>query len=126
MTQNVQNTFVLNNYSYYLSQRRENLPLAKEMIEECIQLTLETPNASFIDTYAWVLYQLKEYNLAKEQIQKALLLNTNSAVIIEHYGDILYKLGDKKEAVVQWGKAYQLDKTNLILKEKINTQTPNE
>ena len=117
---NPQNTMVLNNYSYYLSQRGEELARAKKMIVKCLELTANEPNASYIDTYAWVLYKLGEYELARAQIEQAVSLKNNSPVILDHYGDILYKLGLEKEAVKYWEKAYKLDPNNLKLIEKIN------
>jgi len=123
---NPDNIFVLNNYSYYLSNREENLLLAKEMITRCVDLTKTNPNSSYLDTYAWVLYKLKEYKLAKNQIEKALLLRVDNAIIYEHYGDILYQLGLLKEAVLEWKKAYHLDNNNIDLKKKINNYRNNE
>ena len=116
---NNKNTFVLNNYSYYLSLRGVNLERAKEMTIKCNELTQNEPKASFLDTYAWVLYKLKEYKLAKEQIKKAIDLDKNSATLWEHYGDILYQLGHVDEAVIKWKRAFLLNETNPLLREKI-------
>ena len=46
---NDQIVYVLNNYSYYLALRGENLNTAKEMIVKCNELTADSPNASFLD-----------------------------------------------------------------------------
>ena len=99
---------------------RDRLARAKKMIVKCLELTANEPNASYIDTYAWVLYKLGEYELARTQIEQAVSLKNNSPVILDHYGDILYKLGLEKEAVKYWEKAYKLDPNNLKLMEKIN------
>ena len=123
---NPENTLVLNNYSYYLSIRGDDLIKAEEMIIRCIQLTKENPNASYIDTYAWVLYKLEKYDLALHQIELALSLNPSSAVLLDHYGDILYKLGMKEQALNEWKKAFQLDNQNIILETKINQSILNE
>ena len=117
---------MLNNYSYYLSNREEKLLLAKEMITKCIDLTKTNPNSSYLDTHAWVLYKLKEYKSAKDQIEKALSLSNDNAIIHEHYGDILHQLGLLEEALLEWNKAYDLDKNNIDLKEKINNYRENE
>ena len=123
---NPNNILVLNNYSYYLSKREENLSQAKEMIIKCLALSADDPNASYIDTYAWVLYKLGEYSLAREQIEKALLINDKSPVILDHYGDILHKLGMKEDALMYWTKSYELDSSNLKLKDKIINNSQNE
>ena len=119
---NPNNTYVLNNYSYYLSGREEKLFLAKEMIIKCINLTSNNPNPSFLDTYAWVLHKLGEHDLAKIEIEKALSLEEGSAVIFDHYGDILYSLGLLDDAKIQWQKAHSLDKENLTIKKKLDIE----
>ena len=115
---NKNNTFVLNNYSYYLSLRGVSLQKAKEMTMICNELTKDEPKASFLDTYAWVLYKLEEYELAKEQIEKAIDLDATSPTLWEHYGDILYELGLTQEAVDKWRQAFLLNNT-ASLKKKI-------
>ena len=126
LEQNPDNVFVLNNFSYYLALRGVSLDLALDMAIKCDSLTKTTPNASFLDTYSWVLYQLKEYDLAREISEKALMINPNSVVIIEHYGDILFRLELNRQALVQWQKAYQIDKTNTTLKQKIDNSHADE
>ena len=126
LEQNPDNIFVLNNFSYYLALRGVSLDLALGMVIKCDSLTKKNPNASFLDTYSWVLYQLKEYNLAREISEKALMISPNSVVIIEHYGDILFQLELNTKAIVQWQKAYQLDKNNITLKQKIDNSNSDE
>ena len=48
------NPYVLNNYSYYLSLRKEKLALAETMAKEANNQVPDSPN--FIDTYGWVLF----------------------------------------------------------------------
>jgi tetratricopeptide (TPR) repeat protein len=126
LEQNPDNVFVLNNFSYYLALRGVSLDLALDMVIKCDSLTKTNPNASFLDTYSWVLYQLKEYDLAREISEKALMINPNSVVVIEHYGDILFRLELSRQALVQWQKAYQIDKTNTTLKQKIDNSHADE
>ena len=110
------NDHALNNYSYYLSLRKEKLELAKSMSERVVS---RNPNeANFIDTYAWVLYQMKDYKGAKEQLEKALQGSTNGT-ILEHYGDVLYQLGDKTKAVEYWKKALAAGDASALINKKI-------
>lgn len=96
--------YVLNNYSYYLSLRGENLDKAREMAKKANDL--EPDNPSFMDTYGWVLYKSGEYDQAEQWVKKALdHTEKDGAVLLEHYGDILYKLGRKDEALEYWQKA---------------------
>ena len=113
-----ENVLVLNNYAYYLSVRKVKLEKAKEMSLKCNEL--EQNNGTYQDTYAWVLYQLSEYKIAKEWIQKSLANGSDaSAVVVEHYGDILYQLGDKEGAINQWKIANKLGEASKFLPQKI-------
>jgi len=113
-----QNVYLLNNYSYYLSIRGEKLNLAKDMIEKCISINTD-PNPSFLDTYAWVLFKLNEYDNAVKMIRKSIQFGGDSAIIFEHYGDILKALGLLEEAIVEWERALIKDPLNQDLQKKI-------
>lgn len=113
------NSFVLNNYAYYLSLRGENLNEAEKMSRRSIEL--DPNNTSSEDTYAWILFRLKRYADAKIWIEKALLDNSsNNAVQVEHYGDILYFLGEEAKALEQWQKAKAMGSKSETLDKKIN------
>ena len=115
------NTYVLNNYSYYLSLRRENLDKALEMMEVCT--ALNPGIASYEDTYAWVFYQKGYYDKALEWLERAFKSGgNNSAVIVEHYGDVLFQLGKVAEAVEQWKKAKELGSDSSFIDQKISEQ----
>jgi tetratricopeptide (TPR) repeat protein len=115
------NILALNNYAYYLSVRKINLEKAKEMSFRCNEL--EVDNGTYQDTYAWILYELKEYKLAKEWLLKALLNGSDkSAVVVEHYGDILYRIGEAREALNQWKKAKELGGDSKSLNQKIEEE----
>jgi tetratricopeptide (TPR) repeat protein len=59
---------VLNNYAYYLSEKKKNLERAEAMSRKSNEL--EPNNATYMDTYAWVLYQMKRYEQAAEWMDK--------------------------------------------------------
>ena len=70
---------------------------------------LEPDNATYLDTYAWVLYMKGNFVEAEKQMKKAIKLQkTPDAVYYEHYAEILQKLGRYKEAVEYEAKAKQL------------------
>jgi tetratricopeptide (TPR) repeat protein len=113
--------FLLNNYSYYLSVRKENLKRAAEMARKANELYAN--QASFEDTYGWILFQQGNYKEAKEWLEKALNNGGNeSAVILEHYGDILYKLENKEKAVSYWKKAKDKKRYSDLLDKKIEDE----
>lgn len=113
------NKYTLNNYAYYLSVRGEQLDKAAAMAKHANEL--EAGNASFEDTYAWILFKQKDYQNAKVWMEKAQAHNKNkSAVQAEHYGDILFYLGDAGGAVQYWKKAKEYGASSPVLDRKIN------
>ena len=112
------NPYVLNNFAYYLSVRNVELSKAESMSKKAV--SLDTANASFQDTYGWVLYRLGKYTEAKTWIGKALKDKDGvSAEVLEHYGDVLYKLGDSTGALEYWLKAKEKGKGSELLEKKI-------
>ena len=115
---NPNNIYVLNNYAYYLSLKKANLDLAKEMSYKTVRANPN--NATYLDTYAWILFQLEEYQEAKEFIERAIENGGNEhAEILVHYGDILMQLGDKDAAVANWRKAVEKGMQSQDLENKI-------
>jgi tetratricopeptide (TPR) repeat protein len=117
---NPNNDHVLNNYSYFLSLRKEKLDLALKMSAKLVQDHKDNP--TYLDTHAWVLYILKDYKKAKEFLEKAMVDSSAvSGTIVEHYGDVLFKLGERDNAVAQWKKAKSMGETTELLDKKIAT-----
>ncbi|MCE7063099.1 lipopolysaccharide assembly protein LapB [Dyadobacter sp. CY343] len=117
---NPDNDHVLNNYSYFLSLRKEKLDLALKMSEKLVQQHQNNP--TYLDTHAWVLYIRKDYKKAKEFLEKAMTdSSTVSGTIVEHYGDVLFKLGERDNAVAQWKRAKRMGETTELLDKKIAT-----
>lgn len=111
------NYLVLNNYSYYLALRKENLEKAETMAAKAVKANPD--NASYLDTYAWVLFMRGKYKDARRQMEKALLSNSTDATLFEHYGDILFQLGEVDEAIKQWQKARALTNDHELIDKKI-------
>lgn len=112
------NIVVLNNYSYYLTLQGKDLDRAERMSSRTIEL--QPGNATYLDTYAWVLFKKERYNEAKFIIERAVdNMDEPNGVIIEHYGDILYKTGDIEGALAKWKQALELSEHSDMLKKKI-------
>ncbi len=98
------NVLVLNNYAYFLAEEDRDLDRALGMASRAVKL--QENFATYLDTYAWVLYKLGNYTEAKKIMQQALPLDRdNSSELLIHYGDILYALGDNFMASVYWKRA---------------------
>ncbi len=116
-----QNAYVLNNYSYYLSERGVNLDKALEMSKKSNDI--EKNNSSFLDTYGWIFYKKGDYANAKVWIEKAFDNGgSKSGTIIEHLGDINYRLGEAPKALELWKKAKETGEGSPLLDKKIAEQ----
>ena len=96
----------LNNYAYYLSELGEQLDKAEQMSYRTIKA--EPKNATYLDTYAWILFMQQRYSEAKIYIDQTLQYDKDtSAVLLEHAGDIYYQAGDVTQALVYWQQALE-------------------
>jgi len=97
----------LNNYAYYLSEKEIQLEKAEQMSFRAIKA--EPKNATFLDTYAWILFKQKRYAEAKIYIDQTLQCDSDtSAVLLEHAGDIYYFVGERDKALEYWQQALVL------------------
>ena len=109
---------VLNNWAYYLSERGEKLEKAEQMSHRANELAPGT--ATYMDTYAWILFKQGQFAKAKEWQEKAIKANgQDEGVLLEHYGDILYKLGDAAGAHEQWKKAKSAGGASKFIDRKV-------
>ena len=99
----------LNNYAYYLSELGEQLERAEQMSYKTIKA--EPKNATYLDTYAWILFKQGRYAEAKIYIDQTLQNDPEpSAVLLEHAGDIYAHCGEMEQALDYWKQA--LDKSS--------------
>ncbi|HLP04184.1 MAG TPA: tetratricopeptide repeat protein [Paludibacter sp.] len=125
---NPKNIMVMNNYAYYLSLEKQELKKAERMSARTVEI--EPGNSTYLDTYAWILYQQGNYSLAKFYIERAvdsLKRGEDHGVILEHYGDILWMNGktDKKDddkALELWQRSYEAGNKTDELKKKIESK----
>lgn len=112
------NIMCLNNYAYYLSELGQQLDKAEQMSYKTVKA--EPKNATYLDTYAWILFMQKRYAEAKIYIDQALQNDSDTnAVITEHAGDIYMLNKDPERALELWRQALQSDAGNKILARKI-------
>ena len=110
---------VLNNYAYFLALAGQELEKALDMAQRVVKK--HPKNATYLDTLAWVLYQLKRYSEAALHLDEAIKIEkTPSGVLMEHYGDVLFRLGKVEEAVGWWKKAKESPEGSDSLAQKIN------
>ena len=119
LEKNPDNEYVLNNYAYFLYQMGGDMNRAEKMITHALEI--KPLEATFLDTYACILFAKKDYFLAKFYMEKAIEQDGEDAVYYEHYGDILYHLNRPDEAIEQWKKAKGLGRNDALLDRKIET-----
>lgn len=113
-----ENTIVLNNYAYYLSERGYRLRRALKMSGKCIKN--EPLNATYLDTYGWILFKMGKINEAKTYLEKAMNnAGVNDPEITEHYGDLLYKMKEYARAAEIWEEAIILGGEKEKIEKKI-------
>lgn len=111
----------LNNYAYYLSLERRDLDRAEEMSYKTIKAEPENP--TYLDTYAWILFEKGRYDEARIYIDNALLSEQKDAIsagIVEHAGDIYFMTGDPDRALELWKEARDKGIRTETLEQKIN------
>jgi tetratricopeptide (TPR) repeat protein len=108
----------LNNYAYYLSLKGERLDEAERMSYRTVKA--EPENATYLDTYAWILFRQERYAEAKIYIEQALRSDSLiDGVVKEHAGDIFALNGDTDKAMELWQQALANDPDNKLLRRKI-------
>lgn len=117
------NATVLNNYAYYLSERDHNKLEKAEKMSKKSNLLVNN-NSAFIDTYAWIMYKMKNYKEALEWMEEAMQLPdaADRPELLSHYGDILFKTGKLEQAIIQWKKAIEKGGDRVELENKINNK----
>lgn len=113
------NISCMNNYAYYLSLTSTDLKKAERMSLKTVKA--EPTSATYLDTYAWILFKQGRYSEARQFIDQALSNDTTDgqAVILEHAGDICAMCGDTESALSYWQQAADLGGESAVLTRKI-------
>jgi tetratricopeptide (TPR) repeat protein len=120
------NTTVLNNLAYMLTENNERLPDALVYAKQAYEQRPNNP--VFLDTYAYVLYKSGMDSKADEFMTAALQQYEQSELkpppeVYEHKGMIKEKLGQKKQALNAYKQALEIgaDKLPNPVKERITS-----
>ena len=95
-----------------------SLQMSKRVVE------LSPKNATYLDTYGWILHKMGDHEEAKKIVQKAISLDSNnSSEILFHYVDILHSLGDDFMAKIYWRKALEAGHDKIEIEKRLETQS---
>ena len=81
-------------------------------------------NASYLDTYGWILFQLEKYVEAETYLKQSLENGGDkSGEVLEHYGDVLFEIGRPDEALGYWNQALETGEGSEGLEAKIKSRS---
>ncbi len=110
------NAVALNYVGYTYAERAESLAYALELIEKA--LSSEPDNGYYLDSRGWVYFQMRQYDAALADIERAVSL-VEDAVILEHLGDVCLQLGKIDKAREAYQKALTADPGNNVIQRKL-------
>lgn len=113
---NPDESMILNNYAYFLSEQNSNLKRAEELILRCLKTE---SNITYLDTYAWVLYKLGKYKKAEDVMKGIFSEDIIDAELLEHYGYILKALKKYDEALIYLNASVTTDPSKTYLNKEI-------
>ncbi len=97
---------VLNYLAYSWTERHQNLPLARQMIQRAVAQQPNDP--AMIDSFGWIMLRQGDVPGAVQQLEHASELDPEDATINNHLGDAYRAAGDKLDALFQWRRALTL------------------
>ena len=75
----------------------------------------EPDNATYLDTFGWILYLQGKALEAKPHFKHAMLYGgKESPVVLDHYAEVLYALKEYDMAFVYWNLARQKNQNNQV------------
>lgn len=112
---------ILNDYSYHLSLRGEQLAEAEKMVDKALKK--EPGNPRFLATKSWINYRMQKSDAALSIMEEAIKAGgENFSYILEKYGDLLFKQGETDKAIKQWEMALEKGGGSKLLERKINEE----
>ena len=107
----------LNYLGYMLADRGVRLEEALQLIKRAVQE--EPQNYAYLDSLGWAYFKLGNYELAEENLRKAMDRNSNDPTVHDHMGEVYAKTGRLKLAAAQWERA--LEEWNRSLPADVET-----
>lgn len=99
------NAVALNYLGYMLADRGLRLEEALGYIKKAVQL--DPQNGAYLDSLGWAYYKMGNYDLAEENLRKAVDKVNNDPTVLDHLGDLFQKTDRLKLAAASWERALQ-------------------
>jgi tetratricopeptide (TPR) repeat protein len=100
-----QNAPALNYLGYMLADRGVRLDEAIGMIKRALEI--DPQNGAYLDSLGWAYYKLGNYELAEENLRKAVTRSSSDATLHDHLAELYHKTGKLKLAVAHWERALE-------------------
>lgn len=100
------NPLAQNNLGYLLAEKGVKLEEALSLVQQALKT--DPNNSSYLDSLGWVYARRGEWELARDCLARALILEPASATTLEHLGDVAKGLGDEIGARDYWKRGLQL------------------
>ncbi len=108
----------LNYLGYMWAEQGKNLDTAKVFLEQALQK--EPQNGAFLDSYAWIFYQMGDYDSAFVYLQKATERIFDDPELFHHMGDVMVKRNDLDGAIASYSKSLELNADDgAVIRKKI-------
>ncbi len=97
------NSMTLNYLGYMQADRGVKLDEALAMIQKAVKE--EPQNYAYLDSLGWAYFKLGQYQLAEDNLRRAIEHNNSDPTVHDHLGDLYEKTGRLKLAVAQWDQS---------------------
>ncbi len=101
------NDVAANYLGYMWAEKGVHLDSARALIERALEQ--DPDNGAYLDSYAWVFYQMGNYPEAYRYIVRAIEHVDNDPIVYAHLGDILMKRGLFEKAALAYEKSLALE-----------------
>jgi tetratricopeptide (TPR) repeat protein len=105
LAQDPHNSMALNYLGYMLADRGVRLDESVQMIKHALQL--DPQNGAYLDSLGWAYFKQGNYDLAEDNLRRAVSKMGNDATLQQHLGDLYQKTGHLKLAATHWARAIE-------------------
>jgi len=113
------NAMALNYLGYMLADRGTRLEEALGYIRRAV--ALDPQNGAYLDSLGWAYYKMGNYELAEENLRRAVDRMGDDPTIHEHLGELYLKTGRLKLAATHWERS--LDEWNKTIPAEVDTES---
>ena len=105
LAEDPQDAMALNYLGYMLADRGVRLDEAVTLIKKALEI--DAQNGAYLDSIGWAYFKQGNYDLAEENLRKAVSRVGNDATLHDHLGDLYSKTGRLKLATAHWQRALE-------------------